>query len=186
MKEKKMLQNEKIMKDKEKYEEKKEKLKELDIKNEKYKKKILKKIESNNKKRILVDRERGKNAQRMRNIRLNYLKGLNDNKLILSKEEGLRRNNILYFENYKFDKAYWKDSGEKEKRANSQYKTIANQKDEELKMKDFMKVLSSLKDESIIKKNERQKRAMYNEKLRKEREAKRKEEEKKLEKLGLI
>jgi hypothetical protein len=186
MKEKKMRQNEKKQKASEKNEEKKEKLKEIDKQNEKYKKKILKKIEIMEKKKLIIDKEKGEHYQKMRNIRNNYLKETNNNKILISKEEDLRREDILYFENYKFDKALGKDSGNIKKRAGSQYRTIASQKDEEQKMKDFMKAISSLQDESIIKKNDKQKRALYNEKVRKEREEKRKEEEKKLEKLGLI
>lgn len=186
MKEKKEKQNEKKQIASDKLEEKKEKLKELDKKNEKNRKKILKKIEVMEKKKLLLDKEKEEYIHKIKDIRNNFLKETNNNKILLSKEEDLRRDDILYFENYKFDKALGKDYGDKKKRANSQYRTIANQKEDEQKMKDFMKELSSLRDESIIKKNDQQKRAMYNEKVRKEREEKRKEEEKKLEKLGLI
>ncbi len=186
MKEKKLKQNEKKQKENEKMEEKKEKLKEMDRQNEKNKKKILKRIEVMEKKKLIIDKEKGENIQRMRNIRNNFLKETNNNKKMLSKEERLRREDILYFENYKFDKSLGKESGNRKKRDISQYRTIANQKDEEQKMKDFIKVYNSLQDESIFRKNDKQKRAMYNEKVRKEREEKRKEEEKRLEKLGLI
>ncbi len=161
MKEKKLKQNEKKQKENEKMEEKKEKLKEMDRQNEKNKKKILKRIEVMEKKKLIIDKEKGENIQRMRNIRNNFLKETNNNKKMLSKEEDLRRDDILYFENYKFDKALGKDNGDKKKRAISQYRTIANQKEDEQKMKDFMKELSSLQDESIIKKNDKQKRDMY-------------------------
>ena len=46
--------------------------------------------------------------------------------------------------------------------------------------------MNSLQDESICNKNDKQRRIMYNEKVKKELEEKRKEEEKRLEKMGII
>ena len=186
MKEKKAKQNEKRLIANDKLQEKQEKLKELDKENEKNRKKIIKKIEVMEKKKIQIDKEKEYNLQRIKDIRNNYLKETNNNKIMLSKEEDLKRDDILYFENYKFDKALGKDFGNKKKRAISHYRAIAHQIEDQEKMKDFMKVLNTLQDDSVTKKNDRQKRQIYNEKVRKEREEKRREEEKKLEKLGLI
>ena len=137
-------------------------------------------------KKVLIDQEKENFLQKIKDIRNNHLKETNNNKKMISKEEELRRGDILYFENYKFDRALGKDVGNKKKRAVSQYRSIAQQIEDQEKMKDFMRVLNTLQDDSISKKNDRQKRQMYNEKVRKEREEKRKEEEKRLEKLGLI
>ena len=186
MKAKKEKQNEKKQIASDKLQEKQERLKELDIQNENNRKKIIKKIEVMEKKKLLIDKQKENYLQRIKNIRDNYLKETNNNKKMISKEEDLRRDDILYYENYKFDMALGKDNGNKKKRAISQYKTIASQKEDQEKLKDFMKQLSTLQDDSVIKKNDKQKRQMYNEKVRKEREEKRKEEEKRLEKLGLI
>ena len=79
-----------------------------------------------------------------------------------------------------------KESNIKIKRANSQYKTIENQKQAEDRLKEFKKIMTSLQDDSVITKNYKQRRQMYNEKVKKEREEQKREEEKKLEKLGII
>ena len=186
MKAKKEKQNEKKQIASDKLQEKQEKLKELDKQNEKNRKKIIKKIEVMEQKKILIDKQKENHFQKIKDIRNNYLKETNSNKIMISKEEDLRRDDILDYENYKFDLALGKDYGNKKSRANSQYKTIATQKEDQEKLKDFMKVLNTLQDDSVTKKNDKQKRQMYNEKVRKEREEKRKEEEKRLEKLGLI
>ena len=57
--------------------------------------------------------------------------------------------------------ALGKDNGNKKKRAISQYKTIASQKEDQEKLKDFMKQLNTLQDDSVTKKNDKQKRQMY-------------------------
>ena len=56
------------------------------------------------------------------------------------------------------------------------------QKDYELR-RDFLKKMSRLKDESVSKKSDKQKRKMYNEQLKLEAERRKIEEEEKLEKL---
>ena len=186
MKEKKEKQNEKKQISRDKLQEKQEKLKELDKQNEKNKKKVIKKIEVMEKKKMQIDKEKELHLQRIKNIRDNHLKETNIHKKMISKEQELRREDILDYEIYRFDKALGKDYGNNKKRAISQNKSIAQQIEDQEKMKEFMKVICTLQDDSITKKNDKQKRQMYNEKVRKEREEKRKEEEKRLEKLGLI
>ena len=119
------------------------------------------------KKKALIDKEKDNYLQKIKNIRDNYLKETNNNKIVISKEEELRRGDILDYENYKFDRALGKDYGNKKRRALSQYRSIANQIEDQEKMKDFMKVLNNLQDDSVTKKNDKQKRQMYNEKVRK-------------------
>ena len=70
-------------------------------------------------------------------------------------------------------------------KSNSRHKTIGLQKSKEEKMKYFLKEMNLLKNQSIMKKNDRQKRQIYIAKLRKEAEERKKEEEKRLEALGL-
>ena len=167
MKEKKEKQKEEKQIASDKLQEKQEKLKELEKKNEKNRKKIIKKIETMEKKKALIDKEKDNYLQKIKNIRDNYLKETNNNKIVISKEEELRRGDILDYENYKFDRALGKDYGNKKRRALSQYRSIANQIEDQEKMKDFMKVLNNLQDDSVTKKNDKQKRQMYNEKVRK-------------------
>ena len=52
-------------------------------------------------------------------------------------------------------------------------------------MKYFLKEMNNLKNQSIMKKNDRQKKQIYIAKLRREAEERKKEEEKRLEALGL-
>ena len=96
-----------------------------------------------------------------------------------------RREDILDYENYKFNLALEKESGIKYKRINSQNKTIENQIEIENRMKEFKKIMNSLQEESVTSKNDKQKRLIYNEKVKKDMEEKKKEEEK-LEKLGIF
>ncbi len=178
-KKKKELANNKLL-------EKKERLKELDIENEKQRKLIIKKIHKMEKKKLELDKKKDELYQRIKEDMNNHLKEAKDNKNILEKEEDEKREDILDYENYKFNLALEKESTIKTKRANSQYKTLENQKETENRMKEFKKIMNSLQDDSIINKNYKQRRQMYNEKVKKDREEQKREEEKKLEKLGII
>ena len=53
-------------------------------------------------------------------------------------------------------------------------------------MREFKRIINTLQDDSVTNKNDRQKRRMYNEKVRKELEEKKKKEEKRLEEAGLL
>ena len=70
-------------------------------------------------------------------------------------------------------------------KSSSKYKTLGQQKFKEEKMKYFLKEMNLLKNQSIMKKNDRQKKQMYLNKLRREAEERKREEEKRLEALGL-
>ena len=154
--------------------------------NEKQRKLIIKKIHKMEKKKLELDKKKDELYQRIKEDMNNHLKEAKDNKNILEKEEDEKREDILDYENYKFNLALEKESTIKTKRANSQYKTLENQKETENRMKEFKKIMNSLQDDSIINKNYKQRRQMYNEKVKKDREEQKREEEKKLEKLGII
>ena len=70
-------------------------------------------------------------------------------------------------------------------KSSSKYKTLGQQKFKEEKMKYFLKEMNLLKNQSIMKKNDRQKKQMYINKLRREAEERKREEEKRLEAMGL-
>ena len=114
------------------------------------------------------------------------VQGTKENKNSLSKEEDAKREELLEYETYMFNKIKEKEAKNFSKRAQSQSRTIQTQKDNQVKMREFKKIMNSLQDDSITNKNDKQKRKMYNEKVRKEMEEKRKEEEKRLEQIGLI
>ena len=67
----------------------------------------------------------------------------------------------------------------------SRYQTIGYQKEKDRKMKNFIKQRNILQSQSIIKKNAKQRRQIYIDKLRREAEERRKEEEKRMELLGI-
>ena len=96
-----------------------------------------------------------------------------------------RRDNILFDEEEKFDRALNRENRNDTLRSNSRYKTLGEQKYKEEKMKFFLKEMNNLKNQSIMKKNDRQKKQIYIAKLRREAEERKKEEEKRLEALGL-
>ena len=178
-KEKKEIANNKLM-------IKKERLKELDIENAQKRKKIVKKIQKMEKRKLEFDKKKGEFYQKIKEEINSHLKEAKDNKNILEKEEDEKRGDILDYENYKFNLALEKESNIKTKRANSQYKTIENQRQKEDRLKEFKKIMTSLQDNSVITKNYKQRRQMYNEKVKKEREEQKRKEEKELEKLGII
>lgn len=166
--------------------EKREKIKELDLENDKQRKLIMKKIKNMEKKKIELDKRKDEFYQRIKEDINTHLEGAKNNKNILLKEEEEKREDILDYENYKFNLALEKELGIQSKRANSQYKSLEKQKEVENRMKEFKKIMNSLQDDSVSTKNEKQRRLLYNEKVKKEREEKKREEEKKLEKLGII
>ena len=177
-KEKKQIFNKKLL-------EKKEKLKELELDNDKQRKIIIKKIKNMEKKKTELDKKKDELYQKIKEEANAQLEKANNNKKLLKIEEDERREDILDYENYKFNLALEKESGIKYKRINSQNKTIENQIEIENRMKEFKKIMNSLQEESVTSKNDKQKRLIYNEKVKKDIEEKKKEEEK-LEKLGIF
>ena len=166
--------------------EKKEKLKELDIENDNQRKLILKKIQKMEKKKLDHDKEKDKFYKKIKEDLDNHFVEIKNNQQLILKDADEMRQDVLIYENYKFNLALKKDKLNFNKRNQSLSKTLENQREKENEMKQFKRIMSGLQDESVIKKTERQKRQLYNEKVKKEKEEKKKEEEKKLEKLGVI
>ena len=166
--------------------EKQEKLKELDIENDNQRKLILKKIQKMEKKKLDHDKEKDKFYKKIKEDLDNHFVEIKNNQKLILKDADEMRQDVLIYENYKFNLALKKDKLNFNKRNQSRSKTLENQREKENEMKQFKRIMSGLQDESVIKKTERQKRQLYNEKVKKEKEEKKKEEEKKLEKLGVI
>ena len=166
--------------------EKQEKLKELDIENDNQRKLILKKIQKMEKKKLDHDKEKDKFYKKIKEDLENHFVEIKNNQKLILKDADEMRQDVLIYENYKFNLALKKDKLNFTKRNQSLSKTLENQREKENEMKQFKRIMSGLQDESVIKKTERQKRQLYNEKVKKEKEEKKKEEEKKLEKLGVI
>ena len=97
--------------------------------------------------------------------------------------ENKRRQNILIDEEEKFDRALNRENKNDSIKSNSRYKTLGEQKYKDEKMKLFLKEMNNLKNQSVMKKNDRQKKQIYINKLRREAEERRREEEKRMEKL---
>ena len=186
MKEKRDKQKEKSKILFEKLIEKQEKLKLIKKEREKYKKRLENKIEKMSLRKSMFDKKRKLDYQCLRNQRNEIFKRIQINKKEIEKEEELRREDILFEELNKLGRIPIRDDFGKNELHNIQSKTlILFQEDYELR-KNFLKTLSKLKEESVSKKSDKQKRKMYTDKLRAEAERKRKEEEEKMEKLGML
>ena len=185
MKDKKEKENEKRNISNNKLMEKREKLKELDLENDRQRRTTIKKMQKMEKKKIELDKKKDELYHKIREDINTHMQGAKNNINLLAKEEDERREDILFYENYKFNIALEKDAGNRAKKINSQNKTIENQIETQNKMKEFKKILNTLQEDSITSKTEKERRQIYDEKVKKEREERKKEEEKKLEKLGL-
>ena len=136
-------------------------------------------------KKELLDQKKELEYKNIKNQRDELFKKIKINKKEIEKEEELRREDILFEQFNKLGRVPLKeDFGRTELNAIQSKTLILYQEDYELR-KDFLKKLSKLKEESVSKKSDKQKRKMYTDKLRAEAERKRKEEEERLEKLGL-
>ena len=71
--------------------------------------------------------------------------------------ENKRRQSILIDEEEKFDRALNRENKNDSIKSNSRYKTLGEQKYKDEKMKLFLKEMNNLKNQSIMKKNDRQK-----------------------------
>ena len=175
MKDKKEKQREKSRKLNEKLIEKQEKLKEIKKEREKYKKKLENKIEKMTQQKELYTQKRNMELQNIKRQRDELFKRNQINKREIEKEEELRREDILFEENNIFGRIKDRDNWGKKGINDIQSKTlILYQEDNELR-KHFLKQLSKLKEESVSKKSDKQKRKIYTDKLRAEAERKRKD-----------
>ena len=130
-----------------------------------------------------LDRQKEENLLKIKSLRDSRFKKTRYNRSMLELKEKEKINNILNNEEKKMYKVL-----SKEKRCNSvkrltRYQTIGYQKQKDQKMKNFLKELSNLKSESMMKKNDKQKRQIYINKLKRDAEERKKELEKKMEKL---
>ena len=170
-----------IMRDK--LAEKQEKLRELEKKHDKERKMIMKKIETMELKKRALDKLKEEHLLRIKSHRDNKLEKAKLNKSMLELKQQERRENILYDEEEKFDRAINKENKCNSMKNISIYQTIGYQKEKDRKIKNFLKQRNLLQSQSIIKKNDKQRRQIYINKLRKEAEERRREEEKRMEKL---
>lgn len=166
--------------------QKQERLRLLDEQNEKQRRNIIKKIKKMEKKKIESDKKKDEYYQQIKEGLNMKMQGTRENKFTLSKEADIKREGVLEYESHIFNAVKEKEEDNLLKRAKSLNRTIRTQKDNQDKMKEFKKIIYSLQDTSVTNKNDKQKRKMYNEKVKKEMEEKRKEEEKRLEDAGVI
>ena len=168
---------------KDKLAEKQEKLRLLEKMHDKERKMIIKKLETMENKKKMWDKVKEENLLRIKSLRNNKFEKAKMNKSMIELKEQERRENILYDEEEKFNRVKSKENRCNSMKHYSRYQTIGYQKEKDRKMKDFLKQMDILQSQSIIKKNPKQRRQIYINKLRKEAEERRKEEEKRLEKL---
>ena len=168
---------------KEKLVEKQEKIREIEKKNDKDRKLIIKKMESMEKKKIKLDKIKEDNLLKLIAIRNNNLEKTRTNKSILELKAKKKIADILFDEEEKFHRVLGRQHSINNLKSYSQIRVIDAQKEKEKKMKDFLKKMNSLQNSSVMKKTERQKKAIYLNKLKREEEERKKEEEKRLDKL---
>ena len=101
----------------------------------------------------------------------------------IAKMDELRRENILLEENNIFDRVYDMELDEYDRKQMIQKRNLDLIKDNFDLRKDFLKRLNLLQGESVTKKTDKQRRKIYTDKLKREAEIKKKEEEEKLEKM---
>ena len=186
MKEKRAKLKAKKKAENEKLQLKQERLRLLEEENEKQRKNIIKKLNKMEKKKLELDKRKDEFYQQIKEEQNMKVQGTKVNKNSLSKEADAKRDEILEYERYVFGLVKTKEAGNNNKKILSQNKTIQTQKNEQNRMREFKKIINTLQDDSVTNKNDRQKRRMYNEKVRKDLEEKKKEEEKKLEEAGLL
>ena len=186
MKEKRAKLNAKKKLENEKLQLKQERLRLLEEQNEKQRKNIIKKLNKMEKKKLELDKKKDEFYQQIKQGLNMKVQGTKVNKNSLTKEADAKRDEILEYESYVFGLVKSKEAGNNNKKILSQCKTIQTQKEEQNRMREFKKIINTLQDDSVTNKNDRQKRQMYNEKVRKELEEKKKEEEKRLEEAGLL
>ena len=185
MKDKKDKQREKSRKLAEKLLEKQEKIKEIKKEREKYKKKLENRLINMSLKKDSVDKQRELQRQAKINKREKRFKKIQLNKKELEKEDEYWIEDILFEESNKLERALNNEKNHKTGISNMQSKTLELFQEDNKIRKGFLKQLSKLKEESVLKKSDKQKRKLYTDKLRAEAERKRKEEEERLEKLGM-
>jgi hypothetical protein len=185
MKEKRAKLNAKKQLENEKLALKQERLRLLEEQNERQRKNIIKKINKMERKKLELDKKKDEFYQQIKEDMKMKVQGTKANKNSLTKEADAKREEILEYESYVFGLVKNKEAGTASKRAISQSRTIQTQKDDQNRMREFKKIMTTLHEDSVVNKNDKQKRKMYSEKVRKELEEKRNEEEKRLEQAGL-
>ena len=170
---------------KDKLKEKGEKLKELEKQKNIQRKLLKKKLERMQAKKAEFDKIKEQKLLILKNIRNDKIKRNKTNKSAIELNESKKRKAILLLEEEKFDRALSRELKSDSVKSNSRHKTLGKQKYKDEKLKYFLKEINNLKNQSMMKKNDKQKRQIYINKLRREAEERKKEEEKRLEALGL-
>lgn len=129
------------------------------------------------------DREKEENLLKIKSLRDSRFEKTRYNRSMLELKEKEKRDNILNNEGEKMDRVLSKENRCNSVKRITRYQTIGYQKKKDEKMKNFLKELNNLKSESMMKKNDKQRKQIYIDKLKKDAEERRKEQEKKMEKL---
>jgi len=129
------------------------------------------------------DREKEENLLKIKSLRDSRFEKTRYNRSMLELKEKEKRDNILNNEEEIMDRVLSKENRCNSVKRITRYQTIGYQKKKDEKMKNFLKELNNLKSESMMKKNDKQRKQIYIDKLKKDAEERRKEQEKKMEKL---
>ena len=143
MKEKRARLNTKKKLENDKLALKQEKLRQIDEENEKQRKNIIKKIKKMEKKKLELDKQKDERFQQKKEEMGMKFQDTIDNKNTLSKEADAKREEVLEYESYIFNIVKEKEANNISKRAQSQSRTIQNQKDDQNKMRQFKRIIYS-------------------------------------------
>lgn len=161
----------------EKYNEKDDRLKLIEENNKKITKQIVKRIQKKEKLQGELIIKKNEDHLKYRTLREEIFVKNKMKKQEIRQLDKNRRDNILYGEFYIFDRLRNQiDMGESQRKY-LKNKTIEYYKEEEELRKECIKKLNSLQCLSVGKKTDKQKRKIYNEKLRKEAEERKRAEE---------
>lgn len=164
--------------------EKAERLQEIEKENDKKRKQIIKKIENMQKKKEKLDEKKEEIFMKKKEERDKLFEAIKEHQENNKEERNDFREEILEAQRNKLERAINKCYGYDFKKMKSQRDTVKSQMLFEEDLKTYFKELNNLISENVMKKNESEKRLIYLDKLRAEREKKKKEQEAKLEKIG--
>lgn len=159
---------------------KKERIEQIEKEHDAKRKAIMRKLKNITKKKEEHDKEKESIIMKNKQIQYEHYEKLQQNQSEILQKQLSKREEILILENEKINRALHKDNGAEIQKTNARIATISDQISFGEEMKEFLKKMNNIMDNSVMKKSKVQKIKMYKDKIRKEEEQRRKEEEEKL------
>ena len=147
---------------------------------ERKRKAILKKLQDVEKKKELNEKKKEEELKRMKTLFNENKEKINQKQKDLEQKLQNDRMNILYKETNIFNRALQKEDDNYKMKSKAHMSTISDQMSLEEERKEFLKKISEIQDNSVLKKTKKEKINMYKEKLRIEEEERIRQEEERL------